>query len=321
MVVSWSSETTVQLCALAWFLALILEKGLVKTARLSRVSHKMCMPEDDDDLWFNKASKTSKIATAIKEGSNNILYAYLGGSVVDHEQSYLLGSLVVSCKSWRWAALVYAAAKVAGLASNNTLGSLSSFLVCARVNSVQMWKLFPPSHFMFFCLDRRPYFLKSGEHMARRGDGSFGRDVPRRARRAAGRYASVGILPAGARCRVRCCDGRIGPDVPRGARRAAGLHASVGILPAGARCRGRRGDGRIGRCYARDVPLQPGDRDLPQEKLEAKLFSCLREPPIKSFCWRSRRGSQIPTCAAHSGLLPDDVTKLLKLFFLPWQLA
>ena len=29
-------------------------------------------------------------------------------------------------------------------------------------------------------------------------------------------------------------------------------------------------------CYARDVPLHPGDRDLPQEKLEAKLFSWLR---------------------------------------------
>ena len=29
-------------------------------------------------------------------------------------------------------------------------------------------------------------------------------------------------------------------------------------------------------CYARDVPLHPGDRDLPKEKLEDKLFSWLR---------------------------------------------
>ena len=29
-------------------------------------------------------------------------------------------------------------------------------------------------------------------------------------------------------------------------------------------------------CYARDVPLHPEDRDLPQEKLEAKLFTWLR---------------------------------------------
>ena len=29
-------------------------------------------------------------------------------------------------------------------------------------------------------------------------------------------------------------------------------------------------------CYARDASLHPGDRDLPQEKLDAKLFSWLR---------------------------------------------
>ena len=58
-----------------------------------------------------------------------MLYMYIGGGAVDHEQSYLLGSLVVSCKSWRWAALLYAAARVATLASNNSLGPLSSALV------------------------------------------------------------------------------------------------------------------------------------------------------------------------------------------------
>ena len=54
---------------------------------------------------------------------------YIGGGAVDHEQSYLLGGLVVSCKSWRWAALVYAATRVVGLASNNSLGPLNSALV------------------------------------------------------------------------------------------------------------------------------------------------------------------------------------------------
>ena len=29
-------------------------------------------------------------------------------------------------------------------------------------------------------------------------------------------------------------------------------------------------------CYARDVPVHPGDRDLPREKMETKLFSWLR---------------------------------------------
>ena len=54
---------------------------------------------------------------------------YIGGGAVDYEQSYLLGCLVVVCKSWKWAALVYAAARVAGLASNNSLGPLNSALV------------------------------------------------------------------------------------------------------------------------------------------------------------------------------------------------
>ena len=122
-------DAIASLCALTWFLAFILEKNLVTTARLCRVSHKMCITEENGDLWFNKPSKTGRIATAIKEESNSILYMYMGGGAVDHEQSYLLGGLVVSCKSWQWAALVYAAARVAGLASNNSLGSLSSFLM------------------------------------------------------------------------------------------------------------------------------------------------------------------------------------------------
>ena len=54
---------------------------------------------------------------------------YIGGGAVDHEQSYLLGGVVVSYKDWRWAALVYAATRMAGLASNNSLGPLNSALM------------------------------------------------------------------------------------------------------------------------------------------------------------------------------------------------
>ena len=85
--------------------------------------------EEDGDLWFNKPCQSGRVATAIKDGGNSVLYMYIGGGAVDHEQSYLLGGLVVLCKSWRWAALVYAAARVVGLASNNSLGPFSSELV------------------------------------------------------------------------------------------------------------------------------------------------------------------------------------------------
>ena len=51
------------------------------------------------------------------------------GDAVDHEQSYLLGGVVVSCKDWRWAALVYAAARRVGLACNNSLDPLNPALV------------------------------------------------------------------------------------------------------------------------------------------------------------------------------------------------
>ena len=61
--------------------------------------------------------------------SNHLHVDSLTPSAVDHEQSFLLSGLVVSCKSWRWAALVYTAARMAGLVSNNSLGSLSSFLM------------------------------------------------------------------------------------------------------------------------------------------------------------------------------------------------
>ena len=122
-------DAIASLCGLAWFLACLLERDLAATGRLWRVSHKMCSTKEDDDLWFNKPCTCGRLATAIKDGNNSMLYMYIGGSAVYHKQSYLLGSLVVSCKSWRWAALLYAAARVATLGSSNSLGPLKSNLI------------------------------------------------------------------------------------------------------------------------------------------------------------------------------------------------
>ena len=77
----------------------------------------------------NTCCKSGRIATDIKDNNNRVLCLYIGGGAVDHEQSYLLGGVVVTCKHWRWAALVYAAARIVGLACNNSLGPLNSSLV------------------------------------------------------------------------------------------------------------------------------------------------------------------------------------------------
>ena len=89
----------------------------------------MRITEDDGDLWFNKSCQSARIATAIKVDRKSFLYMYVGGGAVDHEQSYLLGGLVVVCKNWKWAALMYAAARIAGLASNNNFGNIAQELV------------------------------------------------------------------------------------------------------------------------------------------------------------------------------------------------
>ena len=60
------------------------EFDLVATARLCRVSHKMRITTEDGDLWVNKACKTGRIATAIKDNNNSVLYMYIGGGAVDH---------------------------------------------------------------------------------------------------------------------------------------------------------------------------------------------------------------------------------------------
>ena len=122
-------EAIASLCSLTWFLAFLLDKNLVEYARLRRVSHKMHITEDDGDLWFNKSCQSGRIATAIKDRDSSVVYMYIGGGAVDYDQSYLLGGLVVSCKGWRWAALVYVATRVVGLASNNSLGPLNPALM------------------------------------------------------------------------------------------------------------------------------------------------------------------------------------------------
>ena len=60
------------------------ELDLVATARLCRVSHKMRITTEDGDLWVNKACKSGRIATAIKDNNNSVLYMYIGGGAVDH---------------------------------------------------------------------------------------------------------------------------------------------------------------------------------------------------------------------------------------------
>ena len=89
----------------------------------------MRIRKEDCDFWLNKGCQTARIATAIKAGRKNVLYMYIGGDAVDHERSVLLGGVVVICQNWRWAALSYAAARVAGLACNNTLGPMNPALV------------------------------------------------------------------------------------------------------------------------------------------------------------------------------------------------
>ena len=77
-------DAIASLCCLTWFLAFLLERDLVATARLCRVSHKMRITKEDGDLWFNKACKSGRIATAIKDNNNSVLYMYIGGGAVDH---------------------------------------------------------------------------------------------------------------------------------------------------------------------------------------------------------------------------------------------
>ena len=60
------------------------EFDLVATARLCRVSHKMRITTEDGDVWVNKACKSGRIATAIKDNNNSVLYMYIGGGAVDH---------------------------------------------------------------------------------------------------------------------------------------------------------------------------------------------------------------------------------------------
>ena len=52
-----------------------------------------------------------------------MLYVYEGGNLNDYEQSHVLGSMEVNCRSWEWVTVAYASARLAGLASNNSLGS------------------------------------------------------------------------------------------------------------------------------------------------------------------------------------------------------
>ena len=62
---------------------------LVATARLCRVSHKMRITTEDGDFWVNKACKSGRIATAIKDNNNSMLYMYIGGGAVAVSYTHL----------------------------------------------------------------------------------------------------------------------------------------------------------------------------------------------------------------------------------------
>ena len=141
------------LCCLTWYLAFRLERSLVTTARLNLIPHKMTITKEDGDLWFNKGCKSGRIAAAIKEKNNNHLYMYVGGGAVDHEQSHLLGGIVITCKRWRWAALVYAAARIVGLACNNSLGPLESNLVISMDSEDDEKAILKCEEFQSLCKD------------------------------------------------------------------------------------------------------------------------------------------------------------------------
>ena len=79
---------------------------------------------------------TCGIATAIKDCSYSVLYINIRGGSVVYEQSYLFGGLVVSCKNWRCAALVYVASRVLGPHSNNSLGPLNPAIVVSMDDTV-----------------------------------------------------------------------------------------------------------------------------------------------------------------------------------------
>ena len=65
----------------------------------------------------------------IKVDRKSVVYMYVGRGAVDHDQTVLFGGLVVVCKSWKWAAMIYTAARIAGLASNNYFGNIAQELV------------------------------------------------------------------------------------------------------------------------------------------------------------------------------------------------
>ena len=77
-------DAIASLWCLTWYLAFHLECNLLTTARLRLILHKMRIIKEDGDLWFNKACKSGRISTAIKENNNSVLYMYIGGGAVDH---------------------------------------------------------------------------------------------------------------------------------------------------------------------------------------------------------------------------------------------
>ena len=98
-----------------WHLAMVVFPEKLKDCELTTIAHKQEIKEDHGALWFNKACGAQRLATCILDPTRARVkrkqwYAYLGGGVIDVDQSDLLAGGVVLCKDWQWAALTLLAA-------------------------------------------------------------------------------------------------------------------------------------------------------------------------------------------------------------------
>ena len=117
-------KAMVSLCGLTWFLAFLLDENLATGARVRIKPHKALSAGEDSQWWFREVNDDQPAAGAITKDGNDVVYMCEGGYEVQHRQSHVLGAFVVVCKSWAWAALVHAAARMVALSSNNALGPL-----------------------------------------------------------------------------------------------------------------------------------------------------------------------------------------------------
>ena len=108
-------EAITSICSVAWVLGKKLGIFERTETQIARALHKMKIEEESGEMWFNKSCRSGRIATTIIRHGNFLVYMYLGGGAVGDEQSQILSGIVVNCKSWRWAYLVCAAARLVAM--------------------------------------------------------------------------------------------------------------------------------------------------------------------------------------------------------------